>query len=172
MNKGLVHIYTGSGKGKTTAAIGLAVRAVGSGMSVVFFQFLKGMNTAETTPLEKLDISVHKPAQPKNFVWSMDEKTQKISRDINRKAFLEACEAMQKYNLVVLDEIFACLHAGYITLDELLTCIQGKPPETELVLTGRNAPHEAVALADYVTEMDAKKHPFEKGVQARKGIEF
>lgn len=171
-NKGLLHVYTGDGKGKTTAAVGLAIRAVGSGMKVGFFQFLKGIDSSEIRVLEKAGIEVHKPNQPKDFTWAMDEKTQAISKEINRQTFAYANANLYRFDLVVLDEIFACLHAGYITEPELLALLSEKPAETELVLTGRNAPTSVTSLADYVTEMKLIKHPFNEGIDARKGIEF
>jgi cob(I)alamin adenosyltransferase len=168
--RGLVHIYTGDGKGKTTAALGLAMRASGRGMKIAFIQFLKGITSGE-----HLFLNDHKAF----------EITQISSGDIFKKPIEQlGKEAQQtlalaqkelqscKYDMVILDEILITLSLELITIEEVLDLIKNKPDKVELVLTGRDAPQELIEKADLVTEMKMIKHPFAEGIPARKGIEF
>lgn len=172
---GLVHIYTGNGKGKTTAAVGLGVRAYGRGLKVLMVQFLKGSGTGEINTLKLLepDFMVYRNNEIKKFIKDMTpeevEKTKKIQQDI----FNFAKDAIMDGNqdLVILDEIMAAITLKLVDLQDVIDLIKNKPQNIELVLTGRNAPPELVDLADYVSEIKAVKHPMEKGIMARKGIE-
>jgi len=168
--KGLVQVYTGEGKGKTTAALGLALRAAGHGMRVIFFQFLKGQPGGEHFFIdESKTFEIIQVGQGDIFQKSdaqlLSEATQTM--DLARKAILSG-----DYNMVILDEIFIAHWRGFISLEQLLELIKTKPAHVELVMTGRKAPAEVIKQADLVTEMLMIKHPFTEGIQQRKGIEY
>ncbi|MEG1477708.1 MAG: cob(I)yrinic acid a,c-diamide adenosyltransferase [Oscillospiraceae bacterium] len=171
MKNGYVQVYTGDGKGKTTAALGLILRAAGAGFKIYLGQFMKNSETSEIVALKKLgaDITIEE-------YGTGNELTQ---RDINadkqaaQKGFEKACNAItsEKYDLVVLDEINVAESLGYLSETEVLGLINAKPSHTELVLTGRNASQSVIDAADLVTQMQEIKHYYTKGVKARKGIE-
>jgi len=173
--KGLVHIYTGNGKGKTTAAIGLGIRACGRGFKVLMVQFLKGAETGELDTLKKLepDFMLYRGTELRKFVWNMSDEEKReagrIQRDIFSHAVKEA--SSHQWDLLILDEIMAAMTNGFIPVGDVADFIRNKPDKLEVVLTGRNAPAELVELADYVSEIKAVKHPMDRGVPARKGIE-
>lgn len=174
--RGLVHIYTGDGKGKTTAAVGLGVRAYGRGLRVLMIQFLKGIETGETEVLKKLapGFTIYRNQSIGKFMWDMNEdelKEFKTAQEALYKLASEACESSSS-DLLILDEIMAAANTGMIPLGEVIQLIINKPQGMEIVLTGREAPEELVELADYVSEIKMIKHPFEKGIPGRKGIEF
>jgi len=168
--KGLVHVYTGDGKGKTTAALGLAMRAVGQGMKVAFIQFIKGEPCGEHLfvkqyrPFELVQISVGD-----SFKKSKEQLGQEAQQTL---AYATQEILSQKYDLVVLDEIFVAISQGLITVKQVQELLDSKPASVELVLTGRNAPSEITQRADLVTEMLMIKHPFTDGTTARRGIEY
>ena len=168
---GLLHLYTGDGKGKTTAAVGLACRAAGAGMRVLFVQFLKGRDTGELASLAKLGVCVLR-TEVKKFSPEMDARERAVCREEQGRCFAQARAAFADYDLVVLDEAFGAVSTGMLDAGELLACVRRRPSGTELVLTGRGAPQAFVDCADYVTEMRGVKHPYTRGVQARRGIEF
>lgn len=172
--KGLVHIYTGNGKGKTTAAIGLGVRAVGSGMKVLMVQFLKGRSSGEENSIEKLkpNFELHKTKQIDKFTWQLTPQEKEQMQETTKHLFDYALNQAQSKDLIILDEIMAAITTGLIDVNQISDFIKNKPAQLELVLTGRNAPKELIELADYVSEINAVKHPMSKGIQARKGIEF
>jgi len=169
-SKGLVHVYTGDGKGKTTAALGLAMRAAGQGMKVAFIQFLKGLPTGELLfaqqhkTFEIVQISVGD-----SFKKSKEQLSQEAQQTL---AYAEQEIVSGKYDLVILDEIFIAINQGLITIKEVMDLLDAKPASVELVLTGRKAPPEIVQRADLVTEMLMIKHPFTGGTSARRGIEY
>ena len=168
---GLVHIYTGNGKGKTTAAFGLALRALGSGAKVIIIQFMKAPNVyGEQVMAEKIGIKIESYGLPK-FVHGNPEKD---DIEAAKKALERAKEVVQngEWDLVILDEICVALAFRMFDVKEVKELIKNKAPNTELVLTGRYCPEELFDLADYVTEMREIKHPYQKGVTARKGIEY
>lgn len=169
--KGLVHIYTGDGKGKTTAAIGLACRAAGSGKKVMIVQFLKGRDTGELTSLKTLGVRVVR-SDVKQFISHMNEREISDCKTGQQECFKIAREDMGNFDLVVLDEIMIAVSHKIIELELLIEMIKNKPQSTELVLTGRGAPKALVDLADYVSDIKCVKHPFTNGVKARKGIEY
>ena len=176
MNTGLTHIYTGDGKGKTTAAIGLCLRAAGNGLNVRLYQFCKNTPSGELKPLAALPgVEIHRAqTQCRKFVWDMNDEEKAEWLDAQQSLFDEACESAcdKSIDLVVLDEALGAMAAGAIELSHLLYLIDHKAKGTELVLTGRNAPQALIEKADYVTEMRAIRHPYEKGTHARKGIEY
>ena len=168
--KGLVHVYTGNGKGKTTAALGLAMRAVGQGMRVAFIQFIKGepcgehLFVKEYKPFEIVQISVGD---------SFKKSKEKLRHEAQETLVYAEQEILGgKYDLIVLDEIFIAVDQGLITIKQVLELLDSKPASIELVLTGRNAPPEITQRADLVTEMLMIKHPFTEGTSARRGIEY
>ena len=173
IDKGLVIVNTGDGKGKTTAALGVLLRAWGRGMRVRMFQFLKhtGARFGEQRAAERLGISIQ--ALGDGFTWR--------SKDMDRTATLavqqwEQCrEAIfaGECDLIVLDEFTYPLHYGWVPVDEVLDTLWKRPPMLHVVITGRNAPQEMVDFADLVTEMRLVKHPYrDQGIKAQPGIEF
>ena len=172
MEKGLIHIYTGPGKGKTTAALGLGLRAAGAGYKVHVVQFMKGRRYSEIDSIEKIpDFTISQHGRDE-FVSK--ENPEKIDIDLAKKGFSFAKEIIQsgKYDLIVLDEINVAIDFNLISLNDVLKLIKEKPEKLELVLTGRYANPKLIQIADIVTEMLEIKHPYQKGIQARKGIEF
>lgn len=169
-SKGLVHVYTGDGKGKTTAALGLALRAAGHDMKVIFIQFLKGQQCGEHFFVSKY--------HPFDIIQlGTGDTFAKSKEQLNREAQDTFAFARQeilggKYDLVVLDEILVAVNQGYITVRQILDLIEEKTGSVELVMTGRKAPSEIVQRADLVTEMLMIKHPFTEGFIARRGIEY
>ncbi|MDD3568503.1 MAG: cob(I)yrinic acid a,c-diamide adenosyltransferase [Bacteroidales bacterium] len=169
--KGYIQLYTGNGKGKTTAAIGLAIRTVGAGKRVFIGQFVKGMHYAELDALKRFpEIEV------RQFGLDCFIKNEPTQKDIDaaRKG-LEAVKLIIDENIfdvVILDEICIALYYKLFTIDEVLSILKTKPEAMEIVLTGRYAPDRLVDFADLVTRMEEVKHYYNKGVEARKGIEF
>lgn len=169
--KGYIHLYTGNGKGKTTAAIGLSVRAAGVGKRVFIGQFVKGMHYAELDALKRFpEIEV------KQFGLDCFIKNQPTQKDIDvaREGLnkVKGVIASNLHQVVVLDEVCIALYYKLFTIDEVLSVLKSKPETMEIVLTGRYAPNELVDFADLVTRMEEVKHYYNKGVDARKGIEF
>lgn len=175
MPKGLIHVYTGEGKGKTTAAFGLAKRAAGHGKKVLIFQFLKSRtkNSGESITAEKTGITVIKFKDQTTPLFDPDVNLQKLKDSIKRATAFTIKEIKSNaYDVVILDEFNTVLNCGYATIKNALKIIDAKPERLELIFTGRGAPEELIEAADYVTEMRMIKHPFNRGVKARKGIEF
>ena len=177
--KGLVQIYTGDGKGKTTAAFGLALRAAGHGASVLIYQFLKpdtlelGERGLLTTQCENVTIKCLD--EPWDMFKSMhDEAQMQRVRDAIHVAIqdLETAAHEKYYDLIVLDEIVFCLNQGLAQMDDIIKLIEHRDEQVELVMTGRGASDELIELADLVTEMRLVKHPYNNGTSARKGIEY
>ena len=173
MKKGLIQVYTGDGKGKTTAALGLALRAVGHDMKVLIIQFMKGSSeTGEIKATQKLTPYLTiLPMGRGTFVSK--EKPHPEDIKIAREGFLVAQKAIlnKEYDVVILDEINVAVEYGLISISDLLHLLDSKPEEVEIVLTGRNARPELLERADLVTEMVKRKHYFDEGVPARKGME-
>ena len=170
---GLIHIYTGDGKGKTTAACGLICRQLGYGNQVVLIQFLKGGTSGEALFLSQMgNCKVIRQQEVKKFVFQMDEMEKLQEAEICQALWSQACEAVEHADLVVLDEVFGALSCGLLELDETLQLAELLPERCELVLTGRDAPEEWRRRADYVTEMREVKHPMQRGILARQGIEY
>ncbi|MCI8441898.1 MAG: cob(I)yrinic acid a,c-diamide adenosyltransferase [Provencibacterium sp.] len=171
---GLLHIYTGDGKGKTTAAIGLAVRMCGAGRRVLFAQFLKGRPTAELAPMRQLGIEICRTDPVIKFIGAMDEQERLQCRESCRQVFSAACSALQSgnYGLVILDEVLDAVSAGMLEEKELQQALFSRAAETEAVLTGRSPSKELCQMADYFSFIQAQKHPYERGIAARYGVEF
>jgi cob(I)alamin adenosyltransferase len=168
--KGLIQVYTGDGKGKTTAALGLAMRASCQGLKVIFIQFLKSQPGGEHFFTEK-----YKPFEIIHFgQGDLFKKSEQELLQETMQAYEFAQKALisGKYDMVILDEIFIAHWRGLLSLQQILDLMQKKPGHVELVMTGRKAPQEVVKLADLVTEMLSIKHPFTEGIQQRKGIEY
>ncbi|AAL82162.1 cob(I)yrinic acid a,c-diamide adenosyltransferase [Pyrococcus furiosus DSM 3638] len=168
---GLVHIYTGNGKGKTTAALGLALRMLGSGGKVIIVQFLKAPKVyGEYEMAQKCGFTIESYGLPKFVHGKPDEEDIKAAK----KALERAKEVVKsgEWDLVILDEICVALGFGMISIEEVKELILNKAKNTELVLTGRYCPEELFELADYVTEMKEVKHPYQRGILARRGIEY
>lgn len=172
MQHGLIQIYTGNGKGKTTAALGLTMRAVGAGLKVYLGQFIKKGSFSEIKALRRL----HPVITARQYGRGCFVRGKPVPADIlsARKGLNALSRAMLcgKYDLVIADEIFCALNAELITAKEILRLIDKKPLSVELVLTGRNAPKKIIKKADLVTEMRKIKHPFDRGIGGRKGIEY
>lgn len=178
LEKGLVQIYTGDGKGKTTAALGLALRTAGHGGTVLICQFLKpsSLVLGERSGLQKVgNITLLTPDAPWNMLESLgDPEAVKHVRNAIHQTLEKIQTAAQErdYDLIVLDEIVFCLSKGLALMDDIRRLLDKRDPSVELVLTGRGATAELIELADLVTEMKSIKHPFEKGIWARRGIEY
>ena len=173
--KGLIHIYCGDGKGKTTAATGLAVRAAGCGMKVLLVQFLKGQETGELRALAHIPgITVLRGKASEKFTFQMDERELQQTYDLNTKNLLTVVEQARAgaYDLLVLDEVMGALSCQLIDEDLLRSLVEQKPERLELVMTGRNPPDWLIEAADYVSEIKKVKHPYDRGVSARRGIEM
>ncbi|HUI92621.1 MAG TPA: cob(I)yrinic acid a,c-diamide adenosyltransferase, partial [Chitinivibrionales bacterium] len=164
--------YTGNGKGKTTAAIGLAIRAAGAGLKVLFVQFLKGRIASEHKALKKFKNKiVVRQYGKKSFI---EGKPSIRDIQIANKGLLEAQRAISghKYDLIILDEVLLAIDLKLIKLQRIIKLLKAKPNDLELLLTGRNAPRQIIEIADLVTEMKDIKHYYDSKVKARIGIEF
>ncbi|HET6454071.1 MAG TPA: cob(I)yrinic acid a,c-diamide adenosyltransferase [Armatimonadota bacterium] len=171
--RGLVQVYTGSGKGKTTAAWGLALRAVGAGCKVAVVQFLKPQESSEVKAAKSIpNLSIYGKSRP--YDARLDQRESAELREDSRRDFgiASVLIASSDYDMVVLDEMNIVLEYGFVTCEEMLDVLRDRPDHTEVVLTGRYAPNWLIEAADLVTEMKEIKHPANGGVQARKGIEF
>jgi cob(I)alamin adenosyltransferase len=173
IGKGFVQVYTGNGKGKTTAALGLAFRAVGSGLKTYIGQFMKGQPYSELDSAKMVSdyitIEQYGKIEFTRVKHQADPQDIKMAHDGMSKA--RAAMLSGKFNIIILDEINTAHFFHLVTLEEMLRFIQEKPAGVELVFTGRYAPKELIAAADLVTEMVAIKHYFNAGISSRKGIE-
>lgn len=169
MNKGLLHLYCGAGKGKTTAAMGLAVRALGSGKKVVIVQFLKDGTSGELEPLRRLGATVFSEGASK-FSFQMNGAEKAEAARLHNRLLREALA--ENADLLILDEACAALSTGLIDEELLKTAVLNRPETQELVLTGRNPAPWMQDAADYITEMQCVRHPYTRGISARKGVEF
>jgi cob(I)alamin adenosyltransferase len=172
--KGLIIVNTGNGKGKTTAALGMVMRSLGHGYRVAIVQFIKGAwEPAEKAVLEKWQDQLKFHAMGEGFTW----ETQDRERDIEKAmaAWSQGLEYIlnPEYKLVLLDEVNVALKLGYLDVNTVIQGLAQKPADSHVILTGRGAPPELIAIADLVTEMSLIKHPFrEQGIKAQPGIEF
>jgi cob(I)alamin adenosyltransferase len=173
-DKGLLIVHTGNGKGKTTAALGLAFRALGQGMKVGIVQFIKGaIPTGEASLAARLNLPIEMHTMGDGFTWNTQDRTQDIASAGAGWAKAIALLRDPSFGLVVLDELNVVLGYEYLPLEEVLTELKNKRPDLHVVITGRNAKPELIELADLVTEMKLVKHPYrEQRVKPQKGIEF
>ncbi|MGQ2935674.1 MAG: cob(I)yrinic acid a,c-diamide adenosyltransferase [Sphingopyxis sp.] len=174
VEKGLIIVHTGPGKGKTSAALGMAVRAIGHGMKVGVIQFVKGaMATGEKAVFDRFPDLIEFKPMGEGFTWDTQDRTRDIA--VAREAWDEVKRmiADPSYAMVIADELNIVLRYDYLPVDEVLEALAAKPEMTHVIITGRNAPQELIDAADLVTEMAQVKHPFrEQNVKAQRGIEF
>jgi cob(I)alamin adenosyltransferase len=169
---GMIHFYYGDGKGKTTAAVGLAVRAVGYGQKVVFAQFLKTGDTGELKSLEQLGIQVIRSELDLGFTWNMNQRTLEICKQEQSKILDLAIDAVDDATLLVLDEVTDAVSKSLLDAKGLREFLNSKPVNLEVVMTGHAPVDWLMETADYVTKMEKFKHPFDQGVPARQAIEY
>lgn len=173
MESGMLHIYCGDGKGKTSAAVGLAARAAGAGLSVLFAQFLKTGDSAELAALERVGgVDVVLPARSFGFFWTLSDAQKNQMREIYAYFWGELTKQAEGYDVFVADELLDAISLGLVDLAGAVAWLRGRPVGLEVVLTGRDPAPELVELADYVSEVRKVKHPFDRGVAARRGIEY
>ncbi len=171
--KGLVAVFTGNGKGKTTAALGLAFRALGHGHRVCIIQFLKGSwKYGELETAKKFSPLLDFHVMGRGFTWKSDdlEKDKQVAREAWE--FAKEVILSDKYSMVILDELTYLPHYKILEEQEILSILDRKPPKQHVVITGRYATKKLIELADLVTEMKEIKHPFQAGIKAQKGFEF
>lgn len=174
VEKGLVIVHTGPGKGKTSAALGMAIRAIGHDMKVGVVQFVKGaMATGEKAVFDRFPDLIEFKPMGEGFTWDTQDRTRDIAVARNAWDEVKRMIADPSYAMVIADELNIVLRYDYLPVGEVLEAIEGKPPMTHFIVTGRNAPQELIEAADLVTEMAQVKHPFrEQNVKAQRGIEF
>jgi len=170
LKRGLIQVYTGNGKGKTTAAWGQAMRASGQGLKVGIIQFFKGKGSGEAKTAKKLNLDVYFFCPVHPYFGGKRKKLEKECREglIFAKKIIQS----KKYDLIILDEINIAMKDELIEVNEVLDLIKNKPKEVELILTGRGAPKKIIESAGLVTEMKEVKHPYQKGIKGRRGIEY
>lgn len=175
-DEGIVLVYTGKGKGKTTAALGIVLRAVGHGLKVLMVQFIKGeWFYGELSSSKRLEPEFEMIAAGKGFIGILDDDHE---FEEHKKAAGEAISLARakiisnSYDIVILDEINYAINLKLVASDQVLRLIEIKPKKTSLVLTGNHAPKEIIQIADLVTEMNEIKHPFKRGIRAKKGIDY
>ncbi len=172
---GLIHIYEGDGKGKTSAGVGLSVRCAGSGQKVLYTQFLKDDKSSELKVLEQIEgIHVVRCEKTFGFIFTLTEEKKKEARDFYTRHFrkISKMAVEEGCRLLVMDEMIATYNLNMVERQEILDFLKNKPVELEVVMTGRDPAEELVELADYISCVTKVKHPFDKGVPARIGIEM
>jgi cob(I)alamin adenosyltransferase len=171
--KGLLVVHTGAGKGKTTAALGMAIRCLGHGMKVAIVQFIKGaIDTAEERILRGFGDHVVFLRMGEGYTWETQDRER--DKSVAKEAWIEVEKILQDptFGMVVLDELNIAIHHEYVSLDQVLNAVAKRPPMLHVVITGRGAKPELIEVADLVSEMKMIKHPFRKGIKAQKGVEF
>ena len=171
---GLIHIYTGDGKGKTTCSLGLSLRCAGHGNKVLFVQFMKGRRTGELESLKLIpNIQVLRAKEMVKFSFQMnaEEKSQLLTDHMALFEKVKMICQSEAIDLLVLDEVLGAVDKDLFNKESLLDFLKNKPAELEVVMTGRNPAPELLDLADYVSEIMMRKHPYKKGIPAREGIE-
>jgi len=174
--KGFIQIYTGDGKGKTTAALGLALRAAGNNYRVCMVQFLKTSRTGEIESAKKLEgnFKIYRFEKKKGFFWTLNDCEKEELKEEVKKAYEFCLKALENNtcDILIMDEVMAILSNRLLSVEEIIELIDKKPDNMELILTGRNVPEEILQKADLVTEMKNIKHYMDKGILAREGIEY
>ncbi len=169
----MLQIYYGPGKGKTTAAFGLALRAAGRDRRVVIAQFLKGENSGERRSMEYVPHVLLLPLPERMpFVWEMDVVERAECEEASARLLRDAADLAEQEGVVILDEVLGAVETGILPLDTLLDWLRALPPGCEAVLTGRQAPPELLERADYITCFQSERHPYDRGIPAREGIEY
>jgi cob(I)alamin adenosyltransferase len=175
-NDGIVIVYTGNGKGKTTASLGVALRAIGHGLRVCIIQFIKGeWSYGELNSIKKLEPDLELIVAGKGFIGIIDDdhafeehvRAAKTALDIVQQKI-----SLDTFDIIILDEINYALHLGVLQLADVMKILQNRPKHLSLILTGNHASEEIITLADLVTEMKEIKHPYKKGIKAKRGIDF
>lgn len=176
LTKGYVQVYTGNGKGKTTAAVGLAVRAAGNEYNVFMVQFLKGSKTGEIESAKKMApfFTIFRFEKKRGFFWTLNDEEKVELKEEVQKGYEFCMEALKegKCDILIMDEVIGALKNQLISEGQLLELIDSKPSNIELILTGRDVPKAIIDKANLVTEMKDIKHYFNEGVPSREGIEF
>ncbi|HYE84069.1 MAG TPA: cob(I)yrinic acid a,c-diamide adenosyltransferase [Clostridia bacterium] len=175
LQKGLIQVYTGDGKGKTTAALGQGLRSCGRGLKVYMVQFLKSGDTGELHSTEKLQplFKIFRFERERGFFWTLSEKEKcELKEDINRGFdFIKGVVTNNECDILIIDELLGVLGNKLLEINEVVELLKSKPGTMEIIVTGRNAPKEIIEAADLVTEMKEIKHYFNNGIPAREGIE-
>ena len=175
-NNGIVIVYTGNGKGKTTASLGVALRAIGHGLRVCMVQFIKGeWHYGELNSLKKLEPDFELIVAGKGFIGIIDDDHAFEEHVRAAKTALDIVEqkiSLDTFDIIILDEINYALHLGVLQLADVMKILQNRPKHLSLILTGNHACEEIITLADLVTEMKEIKHPYKKGIKAKRGIDF
>jgi cob(I)alamin adenosyltransferase len=175
-NDGIVIVYTGNGKGKTTASLGVALRAIGHGLRVCMVQFIKGeWHYGELNSIKKLEPDFELIVAGKGFIGIIDDDHAFEEHIRAAKTALDIVEqkiSLDTFDIIILDEINYALHLGVLQLADVMRILQNRPKHLSLILTGNHACEEIITLADLVTEMKEIKHPYRKGIKAKRGIDF
>jgi cob(I)alamin adenosyltransferase len=175
-NNGIVIVYTGNGKGKTTASLGVALRAIGHGLRVCMVQFIKGeWHYGELNSLKKLEPDFELIVAGKGFIGIIDDDHAFEEHVRAAKTALDIVEqkiSLDTFDIIILDEINYALHLGVLQLADVMKMLQNRPKHLSLILTGNHACEEIITLADLVTEMKEIKHPYKEGIKAKRGIDF
>jgi cob(I)alamin adenosyltransferase len=176
LKKGCVQVYTGNGKGKTTAAVGLAVRAAGDGFKVYMVQFLKSSQTGELESAKKLEpnFQIFRFEKRRGFFWTLnDEEKEELKKEV-QQAYEFCFKALKEKqcNILIMDEIMGAISNNLVTKEQIVELLEARPENIEVILTGRNVPQEIADRADLITEMKEVKHYFSQGIPAREGIEY
>jgi cob(I)alamin adenosyltransferase len=176
LKEGYIQIYTGNGKGKTTAAVGLATRAAGNEFKVTMVQFLKSGSTGELESAKKLStyFNIYRFEKPRGFFWTLNDDQKAELKEEIQEAYRFCLKVMEdkQCDMLIMDEIMGALNNGLVSEEQLLELMDKKPKDMELIMTGRNVPERIMEKANLVTEMKDIKHYFNEGVPARKGVEF
>ncbi len=169
----MIHIYCGDGKGKTSAAFGAAIRAVGNDMKVLIAQFLKCGTSGELEILRSMEqITVFVSDRADQFIWNMNEQELVEAKKVNQSILEEVIENANQFEMIILDEMAAALQNDMVDKAKLILFLKEYQNKCEIIITGRNPASEILELADYITEMKKIRHPFDRGIAARKGIEY
>ncbi len=172
MEKGLIHVYYGGGKGKTTCGMGLCIRAAGAGLKVLIVQFLKTSDSSEVNILKTIPgITYLEGVQNPKFIFQMSEEEKERERNLYRELFLRICRLAGEYDVLFMDEILHAVNFGMISKENLVEFLKNKPEGLEIILTGYHPAEEVLDVADYVSFIDKVKHPFDQGIPERIGIE-